>query len=105
MRRILPAILRQLQLVLQLAFRPDFDSSIYLDRTRLNIATASLLLLDAFYALMLLYVVKGSAHSAHLLLIVTICTAMACLNLQWRFVPVISPLAVVIFCLWLNSLC
>jgi len=92
----------QLQTIYRLTFHPDLDSTVYLNRTRLNIAAITMLVLDAVYALLWLWVFDDTAASVHVLLLAASVSALAFLNLQWRFIPKISQLAVVIFCLWLN---
>jgi hypothetical protein len=109
MKRIIPYAWRQLKLIFQLAFHPDLDSSVYLNRTRLNIAIGVILLLDLVYVLMWSLIFKDSQslghtheHNLNLLATAASIAALAGLNLQWRFIPKISPLALCIFCLWLN---
>jgi hypothetical protein len=92
----------QLQTIYRLTFHPDLDSTVYLNRTRLNIAAITMLILDAVYALLWLWVFDDTAANWHVLLLAAGVSALAFLNLQWRFIPKISQLAVVIFCLWLN---
>jgi hypothetical protein len=102
MKRIPPFIWQQLQLAYRLTFKPNLDSAIYLNRTRLNIATLTMLALDAIYAMLWLWVFNEAASPVGFLLVAAGCAGLAFLNLQWRFIPKISPLAVVVFCLWLN---
>ena len=92
----------QLHKIYRLTFQPDLDSAIYLNRTRLNIAAITMLILDAVYALLWLWVFDDTAASVHVLLLAAGVSALALLNLQWRFIPKLSQLAVVIFCLWVN---
>lgn len=102
MNSLLTAIGQQLRLVYRLTFHPNLDSTIYLNRTRLNIAALSMLVLDAIYALLWIWVFKETTGSAYVLVLAACSSALALMNLQWRFIPKISQLAVVIFCLWLN---
>jgi hypothetical protein len=102
MKRLLQLLWRQVQLVYRLTFQPDLDSAIYLNRTRLNIAALTMLGLDAIYTALWIWVFDDTAGSAQLLALAAGTSLVAFLNLQWRFIPKISQLAVVIFCLWLN---
>lgn len=102
MKRLFTLAWQQLQLVYRLTFQPNLDSAIYLNRTRLNIATLTMLALDAVYAMLWLWVFDDTRGSAHVLVLASSFSALAFINLQWRFIPKISQLAVVILCLWLN---
>lgn len=102
MKSIFPRIGQQLQRVYRLTFHPDLDSALYLNRTRLNIAAFSMLVLDAIYALLWLTIFKEVQASPYVLIMAASASALAFLNLQWRFIPKISQLATVVLCLWLN---
>lgn len=102
MKSLLARVWQQLQLVYRLTFQPDLDSAIYLNRTRLNIAALSMLVLDAVYVLLWLWVFNKTTGSIYVLALAASASALAFVNLQWRFIPKVSQLAVVIFSLWLN---
>lgn len=102
MKSIFARIGQQLQRVYRLTFHPDLDSALYLNRTRLNIAAFSMLVLDAIYALLWLTIFKEVQASPYVLIMAASASALAFLNLQWRFIPQISQLATVVLCLWLN---
>ena len=99
MKSIFPRIGQQLQRVYRLTFHPDLDSALYLNRTRLNIAAFSMLVLDAIYALLWLTFFKEVQASPYVLIMAASASALAFLNLQWRFIPKISQLATVVLCL------
>ena len=92
MKSIFARIGQQLQRVYRLTFHPDLDSALYLNRTRLNIAAFSMLVLDAIYALLWLTIFKEVQASPYVLIMAASASALAFLNLQWRFGDFLPPL-------------
>ena len=93
-----PRLLR----IYHLTFHPDLESALYLNRSRLNLACLTALGLDLLYALLWLWLFPHLQQSPAFLGLSTLCSALALLNLHYRFIPWVSQLAVVLITLWLN---